>query len=516
MRTAFHDVAMVHDQNHVRIADGGQTVRDHERRTVHGQRVHGLLNQLFRTRIDRRGGLVENQNRRILNHGSRNGEQLLLTLRKRGLVVKHCVIAIRQRHDVVVQPHGLACVLDLLVGDVRLRIRDVFTHCSMEHPRILQYHGELVMHVPAWHGLRIHTINRNRTARNLIETHQQIHHRGLAGTGRTNNRNLLTGLHRSGEIVDDRLARIVTELHMTELNVTAHRFAVHAEQRLLVGFVGHLRLFKEAEHALGSGRATLQVLECLRELGKRLGEQSNVHHERNDHTKLDLAIHRKHSANHAHNHVAEIADEIHQRHHQAGKELALPSRIVQIAVVLFERANRISLAAIRLDHGVAGVHLFDVTVDIAQCDLLTGEVLLRNLHDCAHDEQANQAGSDGAHRHNHIVVEHHDERAHEQRDRRDQRADRLAERLADGVHIVGDAAEHIAVADLVEIPERQLVDLHADGFAQLLCGALRDVRHHPALHVAQHRVPHIQRHQQPCDVRDRVHVDRTEHRLAID
>ena len=119
---------------------------------------------------------------------------------------------------------------------------------------------------------------------------------------------------------------------MTELNVTAHRFAVHAEQRLLVGFVGHLRLFKEAEHALGSGRATLQVLECLRELGKRLGEQSNVHHERNDHTKLDLAIHRKHSANHAHNHVAEIADEIHQRHHQAGKELALAVRLIDGAV----------------------------------------------------------------------------------------------------------------------------------------------------------------------------------------
>ena len=76
--------------------------------------------------------------------------------------------------------------------------------------------------------------------------------------------------------------------------------------------------------------------------------------------------------------------------------------------------------------------------------------------------QYEQRGADGAQRHGHVVVEHHDERAEEQRDRCDQRADRLAERLSDRVDVVGDAAQHVAVADFVEIFQRQAIDFLAD------------------------------------------------------
>ena len=65
---------------------------------------------------------------------------------------------------------------------------------------------------------------------------------------------------------------------------------------------------------------------------------------------------------------------------------------------------------------MAGVHFLNVPVHISQRDLLSGEVLLRGDHDHAHDHQAKQRGTDGAQRHNHVVVEHHDERADEQRD----------------------------------------------------------------------------------------------------
>ena len=253
---------------------------------------------------------------------------------------------------------------------------------------------------------------------------------------------------------------------MAEFHVAAHRLRlavrVNAEQRPLAGFVGQFRLVKEAEHALGGSRATLQVLEGLRELGERLGEQADVHHERHDHAEFDLAIHGERRAHHAHDHVAEIADEVHQRHHQAGQELALPAGNVQVVVVLFEALDGVLFAAICLDHGVAGVHLLHVPVHVAERDLLLGEVFLRDLHDQAHHDQAEQRGADGAQRHGHVVVEHHDERAEEQRDRCDERADRLAERLSDRVDVVGDAAQHVAVADFVEIFQRQAIDFLAD------------------------------------------------------
>ena len=165
---------------------------------------------------------------------------------------------------------------------------------------------------------------------------------------------------------------------------------------------------------------------------------------------------------------------------------------------------------------MTGVHLLDVAVDVAQSRLLPGEVLLGGLHDDHHDDQADEAGTDGAQGHDHVVVEHHHQRAHEQRRRGDQRAERLAQRLADGVHIVGDAGQHVAVADLVEVFERQPVDLDRDRFAQPLGGALGDVGHHPALHIAEHGVSRVQGHQRPGDVAHRAEIDRAHHRSAVD
>ena len=441
-------------------------MRDHEARAAHGQRVHRLLDQLLGACIDRGGGFVEDQDRRVLHHRSRDRQQLALALGKRRLVVEHGVVAVRQRHDVVVQADGLACGHDLLVGDVLLRIRDVFTHCSTEHPRVLQHHGELVVHVPTRYGLGVDAVDRNRATGNLVEAHQQVDHGGLAGAGRADDSHLLAGLHGRGEVVDDGLVRVVAEAHVAEFHVAAHRLRLavraDAQQRLLAGFVGQFRLLKEAEDAFGCGRAALQVLERLRELGQRLREQADVHHERHDHAEFDLAVHGEHRADHAHHHVAEVADEVHDRHHQAGQELAFPAGHVQVFVVLLELLDGAFLAAVCLDHGVAGVHFLDVAVDVAERHLLAGEVLLRHLHDHAHDDQAEQRGADGAQRHGHVVVEHHDERAEEQRDRCDERADRLAERLSDRVDVVGDAAQHVAVADFVEIFQRQAIDFLAD------------------------------------------------------
>ena len=180
------------------------------------------------------------------------------------------------------------------------------------------------MHVPARHGLGVHAVNRDRAAGDLIEAHEQVDHGGLAGTGRADDGDLLPGLDGGGEVVDDRLARLVAELHVAEFHVALHvapARMVRAEQGLLAGFVLHLRLLKEAEHAFGGRRATLQVLEGLGELRQRLGEQADVHHERHDHAELDLAVECERRAHHAHHHVAEVTHEVHERHHQAGEEL---------------------------------------------------------------------------------------------------------------------------------------------------------------------------------------------------
>ena len=172
MRAAFHDVAVFHDEDHVGIADRGEAVRDDETRAPFGELVHRRLDQFLGARVDRTRRLVEDQDRRILHHRARDRQQLLLALRQRGRLVEHGVVALGQRHDVAVQPHGFARRDDLLVAHAFLRIHDVLAHGALEHPSVLQHHRELVMYVPARHVLGVDAVNRDLAAIDFIEPHQ--------------------------------------------------------------------------------------------------------------------------------------------------------------------------------------------------------------------------------------------------------------------------------------------------------------------------------------------------------
>lgn len=52
MRTFFDDVALVHDENHVRIFDCREAVRDDKRRLVLHEFFKRLLNLDFRASVD--------------------------------------------------------------------------------------------------------------------------------------------------------------------------------------------------------------------------------------------------------------------------------------------------------------------------------------------------------------------------------------------------------------------------------------------------------------------------------
>ena len=103
VRALLDDAAVVHHEDGVGVADGGQPVRDHEARAVLHQLRHGLLDQHLGTRVDRAGRLVEDEDLRIGQERAGDRQQLLLALRDVGrVVVEHRVVAVRQRaHEVV-------------------------------------------------------------------------------------------------------------------------------------------------------------------------------------------------------------------------------------------------------------------------------------------------------------------------------------------------------------------------------------------------------------------------------
>ena len=78
MSAALNDAALLHDDDAVGVAHGGEAVSYHEGGTSAHQGVHAVLHQLLGARVYGGGGLVKYQHRRV-GH-SRTGYSYQLTL----------------------------------------------------------------------------------------------------------------------------------------------------------------------------------------------------------------------------------------------------------------------------------------------------------------------------------------------------------------------------------------------------------------------------------------------------
>src|SRR6266576_3444582 len=74
----FDDTAAIDDQHFVGVLDRGQSVRDDERRPAFEQMLQRLLDECFRFGVERRGGLVQDEDGRVLEERTGDGEALLL------------------------------------------------------------------------------------------------------------------------------------------------------------------------------------------------------------------------------------------------------------------------------------------------------------------------------------------------------------------------------------------------------------------------------------------------------
>ena len=80
MGTTLDDVSLLQDHDAVTVAYCGKSVGDHKGRPAFHQLIHTILYKLFGTGINGAGGLVQNQDGRVCNGCTGNGEKLPLAL----------------------------------------------------------------------------------------------------------------------------------------------------------------------------------------------------------------------------------------------------------------------------------------------------------------------------------------------------------------------------------------------------------------------------------------------------
>jgi hypothetical protein len=181
VRSLLDGAAAVEHDERVHPPDRGQPVRDHDRRPVRHQRPERVLDQRFALGIERTGGLVEDQDRRVLQDRARDRDALALAAGELDAALPdQGVVALGQELDElgrVGEPRGAA---HLGVAGLRPREADVVRDRTVEHRGILRDVGEdLANRRLRDVGNRL-AADEDLPALDVLETEQQPRDGGLA------------------------------------------------------------------------------------------------------------------------------------------------------------------------------------------------------------------------------------------------------------------------------------------------------------------------------------------------
>ena len=116
---------------------------DDERRASVHHLVQRPLHQGLAIGVERAGGFIEQQDGRLAQHGTRNGDALTLARRERHAALpEHRVVALRQFFDEIIGEGRFRCLHDFVPAGTLRAIGDVGGNGIGEQRRLLRHHGE--------------------------------------------------------------------------------------------------------------------------------------------------------------------------------------------------------------------------------------------------------------------------------------------------------------------------------------------------------------------------------------
>ena len=180
------DASVIEDDDAVGALHGRQPMRNHHRRTSCHGCLQCALHDLLAFGIERAGRFVEQQQRRILQHGTRNRDALALPAgQAHAAFAKEAAIAVGKRADEIIGERRTRGRNHLVVGRRRPAITNVFHCVGGEDHRVLRHQGNACTHVVEPCFGEGDAVEQDRTCAGVIEAQQQLKNGGLAGTGRS-------------------------------------------------------------------------------------------------------------------------------------------------------------------------------------------------------------------------------------------------------------------------------------------------------------------------------------------
>ena len=221
------DAAAVHDDEAVHRGDGREPVRDGDHGLAFHEPVQALLNHGLDFAVERAGGFVEQQDRRVLEHDPRDGDALALAagelhpaLADVG-VVAATALGVGEAFDELVRLGAPGGRDHVVLGRVRAAIDDVVADRAVQQRGVLRDHPDLRAQAVLLHGGDVLPVDADHALFDVVEAQQQVDHGALARAGAADQPDLLARPDVQVEVVDDCATPAVAEGDVLETDLAA-------------------------------------------------------------------------------------------------------------------------------------------------------------------------------------------------------------------------------------------------------------------------------------------------------
>jgi len=171
---ALGDPAVVEDHDLVGVPDGREPVRDRDRGPAAADDVERGLHGPLGLVVEGAGGLVEHQDPRIPQQGSRDRDALLLTTGEPVTTrTDDGVVAVGQRDDQLVHLRGPGRGLDLGVRRLLPRVTQVLPDRRVQQVRLLRDHTDQLGQLHETDVAQVDAIDRHRTRSRVVQARDE-------------------------------------------------------------------------------------------------------------------------------------------------------------------------------------------------------------------------------------------------------------------------------------------------------------------------------------------------------
>lgn len=219
--SAGDDAALIEDEDHRGVADGGKAMGDDEYSFAAHEVLEGRLHGGLTVAVESRGGFVEDEDGGVAQEGAGEGETLALSAGERGAALADDgLITVGERHDEVVGEGGAGGSFDLGFGGFRATEEKVGANGVDEEDGVLGNERDLAAKVGEAQVAQVVAVDSDAAGIHFVEPRDEVGEGGFAGAAGADEGADGAGREVDGDVAQGGLAGSVGEGNVVEGEVS--------------------------------------------------------------------------------------------------------------------------------------------------------------------------------------------------------------------------------------------------------------------------------------------------------